>query len=145
VIALELGHTVLHHVADRHDADERAALDHRHVAEAPRRHALHEVGDGLVLAAGHDLARHDAAYLARERALTMRGERRDDVALRQNADDAALSPRDHERADPVLRHRLRGVFQRGVGRDRHAVATLERENGTDSHWSPPCALSPREL
>src|SRR5690606_25534474 len=79
VLALELREPVLHHVADRYDAGEPPAIEHRHMAEAVLGHALHEVRDRLVFRAGHHVARHGAGDRLRQHITAMRGKLMDDV------------------------------------------------------------------
>ncbi len=47
-----------HHVADRHDANNAPVIDHRQMADAPRRHRFHHLIDRIAHAARNDRAGH---------------------------------------------------------------------------------------
>ena len=68
----------------------------------PVGHALHDAGDRLAFGAGQDLARHRLADRLVERRRAALGKRAHDVALRQNAGDAAVGAEDQHRADAFL-------------------------------------------
>ena len=107
-----------------HKRGEAALFDHRNVAELADRHALHDLGHSLARSAGDDLAGHHFADRALQCLRALLGERAHDVALRQDADDAAIGARDDHRADAVRGQQLHGVGQRGVRFRRDDVGTF---------------------
>src|SRR6266516_2066904 len=128
---------MLDHVADRHDPDQAALIDHGKVAEFSLRHPLHEAGDRLALSAGRDLARHRDAYRFVERRSAAFGHGADDVPLRKNTNDAMIGAENEHRTDALFCQQRHGRFQ-GRARFRSGNLTaLGRENNTDGHRTLP--------
>ena len=103
-------------VADRNQADHLAIFDHRQMPELAQRHHLHDGGDGIRLTAADDLARHHRADGLVEHCGAALAEHAHDVALRQDAFDAALAHRQH-RADLALAKDLDRSRKLGVRLD----------------------------
>ncbi len=78
-------------VADRDQADNPFVLDHRQMPEFAQRHHFHDRGDRIGRPATDDLARHHRADRLVEHASAAIAEHADDVALRQDAFDAAFA------------------------------------------------------
>ena len=92
------------------------------------------------LIAGHDLARHDFAqrHIQRRRAARPPP---DDVALRQDADDAMIGAGDHQRADLSFGQTLGGGRYGWLRLDGDDVAALGSKDGFYGHGSlPPWSL-----
>ena len=120
----DLGHP--HEVAERHDADQLAAPDHRHVAVARARASVARATRGSrstldgVDRVGHDVADREVAEVLG------RGDP-DDVALGHDADGAGAVD-DHDRADPLVVHALHDVLERLGGQcaDRRVCSSRSR-------------------
>src|SRR6476646_2430911 len=128
---------VLDDVANRDDADDAAAIDHGHMTELARGHALHDARDGFGRMAGLDLARHRPAHRLVERARSALRQDAHDVAFRDDAGDTAISAEDESRADALAGEQPHGVGETGGGFDADYLAALARENGADGHRSLP--------
>ncbi len=128
---------VLDHVADRHDADQLVLLDHRDVPELAERHPLHDPPDGLGQSAGHHLAGHHLRQRLVERVRAALRQSPHDVALGQDADDAAIRPQHQQCTDPALRQRPDGARKACGGFDRDHIAALGGKNAFHGHGSPP--------
>src|SRR5439155_11441243 len=98
-LALGLVETVLHDVADTHDATELAAIDHRDVANAQPRHLSHDVLHGVLGGAGRPALSHDVANLHVEARSSMLAEAVDDVTLRDQSFEVLPVGRDDQGAD----------------------------------------------
>src|ERR1700687_2248938 len=92
-------------VADRNQADNPVALEHRQMPELAHRHDFHDCADGVGLPATNDLARHDRTDRLVKHASTAFAEHAHDVAFRQDAFDATFV-HDQNGADLPFRQNL---------------------------------------
>src|SRR6266481_2234908 len=99
MLVLKLAEPRLDHVAARYDADEPTLLDHRNMAELAARHPLHDFGDRFSLGAGHHLAGHRLSYGCAKHLRPFLIEDPDDIALRDDPNDAAIGTGDDQRPD----------------------------------------------
>ena len=94
-------------------------------------------GNGLALGAGRYSPRHDPAHRIVERGGATFAQRTHDVALRDDADNAAIHAQNQRRADTPFGEQRDNGGKRGVGFNTDDLAALGRENNADSHRSLP--------
>src|SRR5215472_6577497 len=113
-------------------------LDHRNVPELAARHSLHDFGDRFIAAAGHDLAGHHLGDGYAKHRGPFLIERPDDIALRNDPDDAVISAGDKQRTDSPPRKNLHSLRQCRGRFDGEDVVTFLRKYVVDCHRQPPC-------
>src|SRR5947207_10573439 len=114
-------------IADRDQADYPALLDHRQVPELAQRHHFHNAGDGVGLPATDDFAGHHRADGFVEYAGATLAQRAYDIALGQDAFDAALAHHQH-RADLSFAENLDRRRELGVRLDAQDLVAFGIEN-----------------
>ena len=105
-------------IANAHDPDQPAALDHGHVAEAMPGHFRHDALDRIVRSAGAHAPGHQVAHVA------VRGENRRPV-VRESLDQIALGENSGDR-HPVLAH----------DQCAHALERKAMDSGGDGRVGP---------
>ena len=90
---------ILDEIADADDADERALADNGKMAEAPLRHARHELAHRILGLAGDDAPRHERVDRHRHEGGAVLGEGMHDVALGEDAGNATPILAHHQGAD----------------------------------------------
>ena len=109
----------------------------------PWRHAPHDLDDGVVLAAGHDLARHDGPDDVVEDRRAAPGDCPDDVPLRDDADDPVAAFDHHQGTDPARPKLGNRILDRAVGGDGDDVAPfLGKDSAERSFATSLSAASP---
>src|SRR6202020_1818141 len=136
LLVLVFLHAPFDDIADRNQADDPLAIEDRQVAEFSERHHLHDRADGIGLLAAHDLARHHRTDRLFEDGSAALAEHAHDVALRQDALDAARTHDEHG-ADLALAQ----DFDRGrkflFRRNALDLVSFGIENGTYRHCRLP--------
>src|SRR5713226_3406595 len=118
-----------------------AGLDYRQMPEFTQGHHLHDGGDGVGLPATDDLARHHRADWFVQHRGTPLTERAHDIALRQDAFDAAFAHRQHS-ADLALRQNLDRCRKLRARLDALNLMAFGIENCAYRHGRLPKWLSP---
>src|SRR5206468_3730119 len=108
IFAAQLIVLCLHGVADRDEADEPAALDHRHVADAALGHNAHDVGHFVVGRSDDGAARHAVGDLQEFERPPRGGASPQNVALGDDAYHLIVLHHD-ERANVVPYHQVRYI------------------------------------
>ena len=146
MLGLDGGDALLHHVADRDDADEAPVLHHRQVAETALGHRLHHILDAGAPGAGHDLLGHVVRHRPVEGGGPFAGQCPHHVALGQNADHATSGIADHEGTDPLLGQEMDRLVDGAISRHRdHRAALLcqDTRNGHEVSSLDDGTVSPR--
>src|SRR5262245_40990778 len=133
VIALRL-----HHVADRHHADQPVLVHDWQVTNAPLGHRVRHRQEIVVGLPGDDITRHEVGD-GEDEELVVPRRFPHDVALGQDA-DRALALHGAERADVVAFTEPERLPDRLLRAARHGHRALARENVRDVHQTPPCVL-----
>src|SRR6516165_8375241 len=120
-------------VADRDQADDAVAFEHGQMAELAIGHHFHDGGNGIVLPAADDLARHHLADRPVQHAGSPLTHHAHDIALRQDALDAAIAHHKHG-ADLALAKNLDRRRKLRLRLDAQDVVALGIENCTYRHW-----------
>jgi hypothetical protein len=131
----------LRDVVERHDAEQRRAVHHRHVARVALEHRAAQVHDVEARRGGQRIAREDVGHRdVAERAAPIR-ERAQHLGERQDAGQPAVV-HDDERADVVLGHHLDRFEHRALGRRREQRVPLMRRISLTSMATScrPCEL-----
>src|SRR5580704_4557504 len=102
------------------------------------RHALHDVGDWLALVAGFDLAGHRLTHWLSERSSTSLGKGANDVALRDQTDDAVLGAKNERRPNRLFGQKLHSIGETGAGFNGDDVTPLCGEDDVNGHFSSLC-------
>src|SRR6266550_2728281 len=136
LFALEFADPPFDDVADRDQADYHALLDHRQMPEFAQRHHFHDRGDSVGLPATDHLGGHDLADRFIEHPRTAFTQRADDIALRQDAFDAALAHHQHG-ADLAFPQKLDRSRKRYIRLDALDVMAFGIEDCTYRHLSSP--------
>ena len=134
--------SMIHHVTNRDDSNEPAALDYRKMATPARGHALHDLVDCVGLRARFDLPYHHlsnslVAKSTGARHSDVSSERPDDIPLGQNPDYVLISIGDYYRADPMLVEDFDGVAKRHRRLNRNDGIPFAGQDGFDCHGHPP--------
>jgi hypothetical protein len=136
-ITFHLVQAMFDDVADRDDADRPALIHHREMTEFAFGHALHDARDRLGFRTGRDFPRHGLADGLTERGRTALRERTHDIALRQNADDAAVGAEYQHRTDALFGEQRHGGRKTYIRLYINDLAALACEDGAHSHFSLP--------